>query len=735
MMDRRAGSDATVGDRPDAEAWIEALLHVARHYGLGGSAEQVRVSGKWLQREQGLEQGVAGLAGQLGLELRHRPWPVDAVTLPDVDLLPLIVEFRDGALGIAEGMRPDGNALEVTRPDHDGLVQPLELADLKRRVHRLWLARPARNRADARIDAYVQPWRPDWLRRIILRDWRPFGHIMLASLLANTLSLAGLVFAMQVYDRVVPAESMPTLYVLFTGVALALLFEFSMRVARVRLIDATGQAADLRISDRVFGHALRIRNSHRPRATGTFISQLRELERIRDFMTSSTVSVLADLPFFLLFLLVFWYVAGALVLVPLAALVLMVLPGLLAQPRLRRLATEAMREASLRNALLVETVQGLDDIKLLQAEPRIQSQWNRYNQVTGDVNLRLRGLTQALTSWGQTVQTGAFAVVVLFGAPMVMAGDLTTGALVAASILAARMLVPMAQISQVLGRWQHARVALEGLNQLLQRPLDQAPGERRLQRHALHGDYHVERAIFRYEPEQPAVALSLEKLQITAGERIAVLGRNGAGKSTLLQALSGLLAASEGQVLLDGLPLERLDPADLRRDLGFLSQQARLFHGSVRDNLVLGAPQVDDEHLLEMLQQLAGPEALRRLPDGLDQEVQEGGLGLSGGQQRILLLARTLLRRPRILLLDEPTTALDDVSEQRVIQVLRAHADDSTLIMATHRRNLLPLVDRVLVVDGGRIVLDGPRDVILRRLSGSDGTAQGAAPLRRRARS
>lgn len=718
---------------PAAEAWVSALLHVARFYGLGGSAEQVRVRGQWLEREGVLESGVADLARQLGLELQHRRPPEGVQVLPGAELLPLIIEFKDGALGIADGMRSDGAALEVARPEHGGLREPLDPTGLQQRVRRVWLVRPARNRADARIDAYVQPYRPDWLRRIILRDWRPFGHIMLASLLANTLSLAGLVFAIQVYDRAVPAESMPTLYVLFTGVALALLFEFAMRVARVRLIDATGQAADLRISDQVFGHALRIRNSHRPRATGTFISQLRELERIRDFMTSSTVSVLADLPFFLLFLVVFWYVAGALVLVPLAGLVLLVLPGLLVQSRLRQLAIEAMRESALRNALLVETVQGADDIKLMQAEPRVQSQWNRYNQVTGDVNQRLRGLTQALTSWGQTVQTGAFAVVILFGAPMVMAGDLTTGALVAASILAARMLVPMAQISQVLGRWQHARVALEGLNQLLQRPLDQAPGERRIQRHALHGDYRIRRAVFRHQAEQPSVALTVDQLDIKAGERIAVLGRNGAGKSTLLQALSGLLDPAAGQVLLDGLQLDRLDPADVRRDLGYLSQQARLFHGTVRDNLALGAPDASDARMLELLQQLAGPNALQRMPDGLDQEVQEGGGGLSGGQQRILLLARTLLRAPRILLLDEPGTALDDASEQRVIETLRGFSSDRTLILATHRRNLLQLVDRILVVDGGRIVLDGPREPVLRQLAGGATVRSEPASLRRRA--
>ncbi|ABI57509.1 type I secretion system permease/ATPase [Alkalilimnicola ehrlichii MLHE-1] len=701
----------------DPDAWLEAFLYVARAYDCNFSEQNVRVASAWEADRADPDRLLARMAGQLGLKLHAHDEAPDWERLSPWRL-PLVLAFADGRVGVLEGRSRDGRGWQVAFSGEGGLPTPVSVAQLREGVVRVLVPRPARNAADPRIDEYIQPYRPHWFRSIIFDRIRPYGHVMLASLLANTLALAGLIFAMQVYDRVIPVGSLPTLYVLFSGVLLALLFELSMRVARVSLIDLLGKRADLRISDRVFGHALRIKNTQRPGSTGTFISQLRELDRVRDFMTSTTVSVLADLPFFLLFLAVFWYVAGSLVLIPLVALLVLVVPGLLAQGRLHRLAREAIRESSLRNAMLVESVQGLDDIKTLQAEPRFQNQWNHFNGVTTDVNLRLRFLTNSLTAWAQTVQTGSFAVVVLFGAPMVMAGDLTTGTLVAASILASRMLAPMGQLNQVLSRWQHARVALQGLDQIMQRPVDHPEEARRVHRVALEGAYRLEKAAFRYSADDAGTALEVARLRIEPGERVGLVGRNGAGKSTLIQALSGLLEPAEGELRLDGVRLGQLDPADVRRDVGVLTQQARLFYGTVRDNLLLGAPRASDEALLAALRAVGGEEVFQNLPNGLDHTVKEGGQGLSGGQRQLLLVARLLLREPRILLLDEPTTALDDSAERRVIDHLDEFARGRTLVVATHRRNVLRLVDRVIVVDGGRVVLDDTRDRALRRLAG-----------------
>src|SRR5690606_6772197 len=333
---------------------------------------------------------------------------------------------------------------------------------------------------------------------------------------------------------------------------------------------------------------------------------------------------------------------------------------------------------------------GIEDIKLLQAEPRFQNQWNHYNASEAESGLRLRRLIHDLNNWSQTVQGGAFAVVVFFGAPMVMTGDMSTGVLVAASILSTRMLAPLLGLTQVLNRWQQARLASEGLDQLMKLPVDHAPAETRVYRPALRGHYELKQTIFSYDGQTPA--LRIKQLEIRPGERVGVLGRNGSGKSTLLQALSGLLEPQMGGIVLDGVTLGQIDPADVRRDVSLLSQNARLFFGTLRENLRLGAPHATDEELMSALKAAGAWQFVQRLPAGLDYLVTEGGLGLSGAQRHSLLLARLLLRRPAVLLLDEPTAMLDDATERNVIAQLKELASERSLIVATHRPAVLEAV-------------------------------------------
>jgi ATP-binding cassette subfamily C protein LapB len=546
---------------------------------------------------------------------------------------------------------------------------------------------------------------------------------MIASVVTNLLGLAGVLFSMQVYDRVVPAGSIPTLTILFVGVLVSIAFDFALRRLRTNIVDVLGKRADLRISDRVFGHALRVRNQSRPASTGTFIAQLRDLDQVRDMLTSTTIATVADLPFFLMFLGLLWYIGGLLALVPVVALVLLLLPGLLAQRRLRMLATESMRESSLRNAMLVEAVQGIEDIKALQAEDRFHQQWNHYNAVAGEAQLRLRGLTNGLSVWTQSVQNGVYAAIIFVGAPLVISGSITTGVLVATSILGSRMMAPMAQVTQLLGRWQHAKVAMGSLNQIMALPVDSADADHRIPLPAVTGAFTLRSAVFTYADPNAPPALTVSGLEIAAGERIALLGRNGAGKSTLLQGLSGMLQPVSGEVLLDGLALHQIDPADVRRDVGLLTQSSRLFHGTLRENLTLGAPSASDTEIMAVLAMVGADAMLRRMRDGLGHVVQEGGRGLSGGQVQALLLARLLLRQPMVALLDEPTAAMDEATERHFIQRLGEWGRDRTIIVATHRMRMLDIVDRIIIIDQGGVVLDGPRDQILATMRGTRSAA------------
>lgn len=697
---------------PVLEGWLEAILAVSVHYHLDVSRERLRVSASWSGAGQ-MQMALRESARQAGLQLRWVRPRLNGIT---PWRLPIAVELRDGQVGVITAMSE--RTLHIVFSGDEGLITTVPAEELEPSLAAVAVMRPIRSAPDERVDQYIKPVERHWLRGIVFAELRPYAHILVASFVANLMALAGILFSMQVYDRVVPAQSEPTLYVLFGGVLLAIALAWVMRNARVTIIDVLGKRADLRISDRVFGHALRLRNTVRPKSTGTFVAQVREVEPVRDMLTSTTVTVMADLPFFLLFCFIFWYIAGALVWVPLAAFVLLLVPSLLAQRRLRALAQESMRESSLRSAMLVEAIQGIEDIKLLQAEPRFQNQWNHYNASEAESGLRLRRLIHDLNNWSQTVQGGAFAVVVFFGAPMVMTGDMSTGVLVAASILSTRMLAPLSGLTQVLNRWQQARLASEGLDQLMKLPVDHAPAETRVYRPALRGHYELKQTIFSYDGQTPA--LRIKQLEIRPGERVGVLGRNGSGKSTLLQALAGLLEPQMGGIVLDGVTLGQIDPADVRRDVSLLSQNARLFFGTLRENLRLGAPHATDEELMSALKAAGAWQFVQRLPAGLDYLVTEGGLGLSGGQRHSLLLARLLLRRPAVLLLDEPTAMLDDATERNVIAQLKELASERSLIVATHRPAVLEAVDRILVLDAGVVVLDGPRDEVLAKLRRGD---------------
>ena len=693
-------------------SWLDAMLFVARHYGIGASEENVRVSLAW-ERGAPLDTLLDHMARQLGLTVRLGEF---SETLLDPWRLPLVVEFDNGEVGVVRASNGRGQLGVLLGGDH-GLETALPLDELRRRAKRVAVLRPNTAVPDARVDEHIKPYKANWFRAIALRDWRRYGDIMLASMFANVLALASMIFSMQIYDRVVPAQSEPTLWVLFGGVMLAVAFEFMLRVSRTHISDVVGKRADLKVSDVVFGHALRLRTNARSKSTGSFIAQVREVEQVRELLTSTTISAVADLPFFLLFLVVLWLVAGPLALVALAAVPLLVIPGLLIQKPLARLASEGMRESALRNALLVEAVEGIEDIKLMRAEPRFQNQWNHVNDVSAGVSMRQRFLTSMLMTWTQEVQTIVYAVVLLAGCFLVMRGDMTTGALVGSSILASRMISPLAQLSSVFARWQQAKVARAGLDQLMQRPVDQADGTRLVHAPALHGHYALAGVEFRYGKDDKSPALAIAQLQIQAGEKVALLGRMGAGKSTLLQLLSGLQSPQQGHVALDSLDLSLIDPADLRRDVGLLTQNARLFHGSIRENVTMGMPLATDDQVFEAIAMAGALPFLQSRAEGLDELIHEGGLGLSGGQRQALLLARTLIRQPSIVLLDEPTAHFDEVTERHVIDLVGNWMGPRTLVVATHRMPVLQWVDRIVVIDGGRIVMDGSKEQVLGRLS------------------
>lgn len=690
------------------QPWLQAIVAVAQHYRIQPSEEQIRLQLDW-NKYHHIDDMLALITRQVGLNVRQADFSTDVL---NPWRLPVVVELNDGQVAVIERVDTTGN-VSLQLSGDQGLSQSFSVQQLQAHAKRVYIFRPETSVPDARVDEYIKPYEKSWFWDIVLKDWRRYTDIMVASMIANILALATIIFSMQVYDRVVPSQSIPTLWVLAGGVLIAAVFEFILRIARVYLSDIIGKRADLKISDRVFGHALRIRNKDRARSTGSFISQIRELKGVRELVTSTTISAIADLPFFFLFLVIFWLIGGNIFWVMLLVVPLMIVPGFLVQKKLAQLATEGMRESAIRNAILVEAVQGIEDIKLLRAEARFQNQWNHMNEVSADVSMRQRKIVGWLNAWTQKIQGLTYAIVVLVGCFAVMKGDMTTGALVACSILSSRMLAPISQVTGVLGRWQQAKVAKNGLDELMQKPVDRPERAQLIQRKVLLGDYDFKGVVFKYTDDDPRPTLVIPQLKIAVGEKVAILGRNGAGKSSLLQLLAGMQLPVQGKISLDGVDQSLLDPDDIRRDMALLNQNAHLFFGTIRENLTLGAPLATDEEIVRALQITNALEIVEQKKEGLDHTILEGGVGFSGGQKQALLLTRLLLRNPNIVLLDEPTASIDDVSEKVLIQHLKQWLGHRTLVVATHRPAVLQLVDRIIVVHEGKIIKDGPRDAIL----------------------
>ncbi|MDF1832043.1 MAG: type I secretion system permease/ATPase [Porticoccaceae bacterium] len=568
-----------------------------------------------------------------------------------------------------------------------------------------------------RADHYAPPPDAHWFRSRLLAQtkWTNVLEVVLASLMAALLSVATALFAMQVYDRVVPTQATETLWALVVGVFIAIVFEFLLRSLRAQLIESGGKRLDIALSRQLFQQAVHLKYAARPESTGAFASQIRDFELVREFFTASTLGACGDLPFTVLFIALIAFIAGPLAWVPIIAIVCMTLPSLLVQPAVSRLAREGLRDAAIKNAVLLESIDHMETVKANRAEGRVLGIWQRLSAEQASRSVSARSLSAWLNSWAAGVQQLGYVSTIIGGVYLIFAGQLTIGALIACSILTSRAVAPMTQVSQLLGRWQQVKVALEGLEDLMRRPVER-PADRHFARLSTAlGDFKLEQVTWRFAAESPPV-LTLDKLHIRSGEHWVLLGGNGAGKSTLLRLLAGLYDTHEGSLRVDDLELSQVDPADKRRLIGYMPQDIALFHGTLRDNLTLDGRHHEDARLLEALDMVGVGDFVRRHPRGLDMFIP-GNQSLSGGQRQAVGLARLVLQDTPIVLMDEPTSALDQSTENAVIARLKPWLQGRTLVLATHKMPLLELVDHAIVLNGGRRLLHGPLDSVLKRMN------------------
>ncbi len=562
-----------------------------------------------------------------------------------------------------------------------------------------------------------------WFWGTLAEQWPVYRDVVAAALLINVFALVMPLFTMNVYDRVVPNNAVDTLWMMALGVLLIIGMDFGVRLLRGHFIDLAGARIDVQLSSSIMERVLGMRMEGKPASVGSFASNLRAFESVRDFIASATVSALIDLPFALIFILVIIWISWPLALIPLVALVIGLIYAYVVQHKMHELAETSYRAAAMRNGALIESLTALETIKTQCAEGTVQKKWESTTAFLARINAQTRLLSASAMNGAAAIQQSVNVLLIIGGVYLIHAGDLSMGGLIAVTMLGGRAITPLGQVVGLLMQYQNARTALESLEKMMTNPVERGDDEF-IHRPELSGEIEFRDVSFSY-PGQAEPALRNVSFRIRAGEKVVVIGRTGSGKTTLQKLILGLYKPTEGAVRLDGIDLRQLDPADIRRNIGFVGQECILFYGSLRENISIGAPYADDSAIVQAAEVAGLTQFVNRHPQGFDMLIGERGESLSGGQRQEVAIARAVLMDPPLLLLDEPTSAMDFSTEHQFKQRIRQYAAHKTMIIVTHRTSLIELADRIIVVDEGRIVADGPREQVIDALqSGKVGKGQ-----------
>lgn len=695
------------GERTDL---LECLLLVARVHGVAMTADSV-LAGLPVEGGQLSPSLFERAAARAGLSSRVVRCGFDRINKA---LLPAVLLLEGERACILSGWSDDGHAHVVFPAMGDTVVEVPADALRAEYAGRLIYVRP-QMRFDARAPEIGRATGRHWFWGVIAESRSLYRDVLFAAVLINLFAIGLPLFVMNVYDRVVPNNAVETLWVLAAGLLIVMVSEVSLRVARGHFVDLAGSRADVKISARIMERVLGLRMEARPPSAGSFAANLRAFETVRDFISSATVVAFIDLPFAFLFLGVIAWIAWPLILPYLFGVAVLVLYALAVQARMHALTETTYRAGAQRNATLVEGLVGLETLKALGAEARIQTRWERSAALLSRVGSQLRLLSATVTNGSMFVQQTVSVSMIVIGVYLIGEHQLSMGGLIACYMLSSRAMAPIGQVAGLLVQYHNAATALSSLEKVMESPVERPQGSTFVSRGRLRGDIEFRDVSFTY-PGQQVAALRNVSLRIGAGERVGILGRVGSGKTTVEKLIMGLYQPSGGAVLVDGVDLRQLDPAELRRSIGYVQQDVTLFYGSLRENIVLGAPLADDADVLRAAEVGGILDFVNAHPNGFDMLVGERGESLSGGQRQGVALARAMINDPPILLLDEPTASMDHSSEEGVKQRLGALGRDKTILIVTHRTSLLELVDRIIVIDGGRVVADGPKAQVVEAL-------------------
>ncbi len=651
-------------------------------------------------------------AERAGLSARLIKRPLGSISAL---VLPAILLLANKQACILESITDSGQ-LRIIQPESGGGVAEVDQETLAEIYsgHAIFV-RPA-YKYDSRTNN-IQQIRPNrWFWDTIKQSWPIYSEVFVASILINVFALVTPLFTMNVYDRVVPNGAIETLWALAIGVMVVFLFDFVMRALRGYFLDVASKRADIMLSATLYERMLGIKMSSRPASVGAFANNLQEFETVRDFLTSTTLTALIDLPFAILFILIIWMIGGDLAWIPILLLPLAVVVSLIIQVPLGRTIHDMYKHSAQKHGALIETLTGLETIKSMGAEGPRQHHWEQAVGSIAKLSLKVRFLSSAATNFTAFVQQSSTVAVILLGVYFIAAGELTVGALVACTLLTGRALAPLSQVVATLTKYHHAKSSLGTLSKMMEMPLERGHDKVFLHRDSFVGEIEFKNVSFSY-PGQEVEVLKDVSFKITPGEHVAIIGRVGSGKSTLEKLILGLYEPSEGAILFDGTDMRQLDPIDIRRNIGYIPQDIMLFYGNVKDNICLGMPYADDAAILRAAEIGGVTDFVNRHPMGFDLQIGERGEGLSGGQRQAMAIARAMLHDPPILIMDEPSNSMDNTTEEQLKGRLANCVAGRTLMLVTHRASLLKLVSRIIVVDSGSIVADGPKEQVLEALN------------------
>ncbi|MDB1125654.1 type I secretion system permease/ATPase [Vibrio algarum] len=690
---------------------LNSLIYISRYYGLANSPDAL-ING--LPLSDGLLTPFLfpRSAERAGLVAKENRTPFNEISEL---ILPAVLLLKEGDAVVLVSINSKDGEAEVVTSDSDMMPVSIPVEELTQQYSGRYFLVKKQFRYDERSPEILKTRQGHWFWSTLFASKHIYRDVLIASILVNMFAIAAPMFTRLVYDKVVPNLAFESLWVLASGIFVVFIFDFVLKLLRSYFIDVAGKKSDILISSKLYSKVMGIRMESRPPSVGAFARHLQEFESIREFFTSATMSALIDLPFALLFLVIIWLLAGNLVIIPIVGVIILIIHSLLIQAPLKQSIEEGSRLASQKYANLIESLAGLESVKLFGAQSQFQYRWEEAVAHMANWNIKTRRITDTIQNMAGFVQQSCNIGMIIFGVYLIADGDLTMGGLIAATMLSGRAIGPLVQLSLLSTRYNQAKSSMTIIEQVMAMPDEQEEGKRYIHRPIIKGKIELDKVTFHY-PESAIASIRDLSLTIEPGEKVAIIGRIGSGKTTLERLIMGLYQPTEGHVRIDDTDIAQLHHVDVRRNIGCVPQESTLFFGSIRDNITLGQTLVDDREVMDAANRAGVTVFTQQDPAGLERQVGEGGLLLSGGQRQSVSIARALLGRPPVLLMDEPTSAMDNRTEMHIKNQLGQMRKDETLILITHKTSMLDIVDRIIVMEKGCIIADGPKLQVLNDL-------------------